>query len=80
MRRSAGLVRVVADNGAFLVAVNRLDRGITVEDPRLLQQRTGCKIQMTTQPVLRLLSIERTQSTQDGIITCIYASSQEEQD
>ena len=41
VRRPARLVRIVADHGPLLPTVERLDRGIHVEDPRLAQAAAG---------------------------------------
>ena len=51
MRGPTGLVRVVAHHGAFLRAVQRLDRRVGIEDPGLLQQWRHAVIEMRLQPI-----------------------------
>src|SRR3954467_5378615 len=51
MRRSTRLARVVAQDGAFLRAVQRLDRRVDIENPRLLQQWRHAVIKMSLQPI-----------------------------
>jgi len=50
MARPSGLLRIVAENRPLLMAVERLDRRIDIEDPRLGEQRLHAKGQMTAQP------------------------------
>ena len=50
MRWPAGFVRIIADLGAFLMPVQRLDRAVHVEHPWLAQQRRGGVIQVVLQP------------------------------
>jgi len=54
VRRPARLVRVIADHCSFLVAEQRLDRGIHVQNPRNPQQRQGRLVEMAAQPDLRV--------------------------
>ena len=56
MRWPARLVRVIADHRSFLVAEQRLDRGIHVQNPRNPQQRQGRLVEMAAQPDLRVVS------------------------
>ena len=51
VRRPARLVRIVADHRALLPSVERLDRGIDIEDPRLTQERPEGVVEMPLQPV-----------------------------
>jgi hypothetical protein len=50
MGRPAGLVRVVADLRPLLVAKERLDRGVDVQDPGLARQRPDAVVEMPRQP------------------------------
>ena len=50
MRRPPRLVRVVAELRALLMAVERLDGRVHVQDPRLAQQRPHAVVQMPLQP------------------------------
>ena len=50
MARPSGLLGIVAQYRAFLMAIERLDRRVDVEDPRLGQQRLHAKREMTAQP------------------------------
>jgi hypothetical protein len=51
MRRPPRFVRIVADHRALLMAVERLDRGIDIKNPRLVEQRPHAIIQMPLQPL-----------------------------
>jgi hypothetical protein len=51
MRRSPRFVRIVADHRTFLMAVERFDRGIHIENPRLVEQRPDAIIEMRLQPL-----------------------------
>ena len=51
MRRPPRFARIVADHRAFLMAVERLDRGIDIENPRLVEQRPDAIIEMRLQPL-----------------------------
>jgi hypothetical protein len=46
MRRPPRFARIVADHRALLMAVERLDRGIDIENPRLGEQRPDAIIEM----------------------------------
>ena len=50
VRGTAGFVRIVADLGAFLMAVQGLHRTVHVEHPRLVQQRRSAVVQVVLQP------------------------------
>ena len=50
VRRAAGLVRIVAHHGTFLMPVERLHRGVDIENPRLAQKRPRGVIKMPLQP------------------------------
>ncbi len=50
VRRATGLVRIVAEFGTLLLAIQRLDRGIDVQHPRLVQQRRNRVVKMALQP------------------------------
>jgi hypothetical protein len=41
VRWSAGFGGIIAHDSAFLLAIQRLDRGVGVQDPRFAQQRAG---------------------------------------
>src|SRR6516164_8732245 len=47
VRRSPSLVRIVAHHGPFLVTVERLHRGVDIENPRLAQKRASGVIEMS---------------------------------
>src|SRR3974390_2761974 len=51
MRRPSRFARVVADYRAFLMAVERLDRGVGIKNPRLVEQRSYTIIKMRLQPL-----------------------------
>ncbi len=51
MARAARLLRVVADLRALLVAVERLDGHVDVEDPRLAQDRLDARAQLAREPL-----------------------------
>src|SRR5262249_59320792 len=51
MRRPPRFARIVADHRALLMAVERLDCGIDIENPRLGEQRPDAIIQMRLQPM-----------------------------
>src|SRR5690348_2708351 len=46
MRRPPRFARIVANYRAFLMAVERFDRGIDIENPRLVEQRPDAIIEM----------------------------------
>jgi hypothetical protein len=50
VRRTPGLVRIVADLSPLLMAVDSLHRAVHVEHPWLAQQRRGAVVQMVLQP------------------------------
>jgi len=50
VRGSPRLLRVVAHHRALLLAIQRLDRAVDVQDPRLAQQRRGAIVEMRLQP------------------------------
>jgi hypothetical protein len=50
MRRAAALGRVVTDLGSLRMTVERLDRRIDIQDPRLAQQRPHAILQLLAQP------------------------------
>jgi hypothetical protein len=49
-RGPARLVWIVAQFGTLLLAIQRLDRGIDVQHPRLVQQRRNTVVEMALQP------------------------------
>ena len=44
-------MRIVPDHRTFLMAIERLDRGIDIENPRLVEQRPDAIIEMRLQPL-----------------------------
>ena len=50
VRGTARLLRVVAHHSPLLVAVERLDRGVAIQDPRLAQQGPHRVVEMAVQP------------------------------
>ena len=51
MARPSGLLRIVADPGAFLPPIDRFDRGIHIENPRRAQKLPPTLPQMAGQPL-----------------------------
>src|SRR5690242_19944178 len=51
MRRPPRFARIVANYRAFLMAVERFDRGIDIENPRLVEQWPDAVIEMPLQPL-----------------------------
>ena len=66
--RAAGLLGVVAEHGAFLAAVERLDGGVGVEHPALAQQRLGAVVEMALQPGHALRLVDRRQRPAHGVL------------
>ena len=56
MAGTAGLVRVVADLGTVLFAVQRFDGGVDVQNPRGAQCRLHAAQELGREPGLALLS------------------------
>ena len=50
VRRPTGLVRIVAKFGTLLLPIQRLDRGVDVQYPRLVQERRNRVVKMALQP------------------------------
>ena len=66
--RTPGLLRIVAQDRSFLMAVERLDRRIDIEDPGLGQQWLHAKRQMTTQPSRAFRLVDRLEGPPDRVL------------
>ena len=62
MARTPGLLGVVAQDRPFLMAIERLDRRIDVQDPGLGEQRLDAKCKMLAQPCRAFLLVDRLES------------------
>ena len=68
MARTSGLLAVVAQDRSFLMAIERLDRRIDVEDPRLGQKRLHAIGKMPAQPRRALIRLDRLEGPADRIL------------
>src|SRR5271165_2728634 len=68
MARTSRLLGVVAQDRSFLMAIERLDRRIDVEDPRLGQKRLHTKCKMPAQPRRAFLLLDRLEGPADRIL------------
>ncbi len=68
MTGAARLVRVVADLGAALLAEQRLDGGIDVQNPRRVQSRLDAGQKLWPKPVPALLRAQTRQGPAQGIL------------
>src|SRR5271166_5237236 len=66
--RTSGLLGIVAQDRSFLRAIERLDRRINVEDPRLGQKRLRAKCKMPAQPRRAFLLLDRLEGPADRIL------------
>ena len=62
MARTPGLLGVVAQDRPFLMAIERLDRRIDVQDPGLGEQWLDAKCKMLAQPCRAFLLVDRLES------------------
>jgi hypothetical protein len=68
MARTPRLLGIVAQDRPFLMTIERLDRRIDIEDPRLGQQRLDAKPKMTTQPSRAFGFVDRLEGAPDRIL------------
>ena len=77
VRGTARLLRVVAHNRPLLVAVERLDRRVAVENPRLAQQRPHRVVEMAVQPRCAVLRLDPLQAAPNRILARHLAHAQQ---
>jgi hypothetical protein len=68
MARTPGLLGVVAQDRAFLMAIERLDRRIDVEDPRLRKKRLRAMLKMAAQPDGAFFLVDRLEGAPYGVL------------
>jgi hypothetical protein len=68
MARTSGLLGVVAQDRSLLMAIERLDRRIDVEDPRLGQKRLRTKCEMPAQPHRAFRLVDRLEGPADRVL------------
>ena len=68
MARTPGLLGVVAQDRAFLMAIERLDSRIDIEDPRLRKQRLHAMLKMVTQPDGAFFLVDRLEGAPYGVL------------
>ena len=77
MARTSGFLRIVAQRRSFLMAVERLDCRIDVEDPGLGKQRLHAKREMTAQPGRAFRLIDRLEGASDRILADDFLHAQQ---
>lgn len=65
---AAGLGGIVAENGAFLLPIQRLHRGVGIQDPGFAQQRAGGAIQLRLQSRNASVGFDPLKGTADRVL------------
>src|SRR5215831_15080988 len=73
MRRPPRFARIVANYRAFLMAAERFDRGIDIENPRLVEQWPNAIIEMPLQPLHARAFVDLSQRPPQRILTDHFA-------